>query len=350
MKVILPINAHFCKHNSFGKSKSDCLQHMLKTKPYNMTTFNRSRFKKLSEFKGANALSIYIPVEDGGNNRNKAMTKLKNHVQDAEKELETMGWKPREIEVFLKPINGLLNDATMFRNLNKSLAVFRSESNFEYYSLPIEVEEFSLVSDVFHLLPLLPYFNKKDSFFIFSFSQNQNRLFEATQQDITELDTGDDFPSKIQDSVGKDTVSLDVNIRSVGSRGKSGETYYYGKGETDADDRELRLYLEDIDRGLTNIIGTDGDPLVIASVESSYGHFKEYSSYNNIYPEYISGNVEEESAHTLHERAKEILQPYFNETRTDKKEALVDGEVPQISDLKEIIIAADVGKIGRAHV
>lgn len=124
---------------------------MLKTKPYNMTTFNRSRFKKLSEFKGANALSIYIPVEDGGNNRNKAMTKLKNHVQDAEKELETMGWKPREIEDFLKPINGLLNDATMFRNLNKSLAVFRSESNFEYYSLPIEVEEFSLVSDVFHL-------------------------------------------------------------------------------------------------------------------------------------------------------------------------------------------------------
>lgn len=116
-----------------------------------MTTFNRSRFKKLSEFKGANALSIYIPVEDGGNNRNKAMTKLKNHVQDAEKELETMGWKPREIEDFLKPINGLLNDATMFRNLNKSLAVFRSESNFEYYSLPIEVEEFSLVSDVFHL-------------------------------------------------------------------------------------------------------------------------------------------------------------------------------------------------------
>ena len=88
-----------------------------------MTTFNRSKFKKLSEFKGANAFSIYIPAEDGGDNRNKAMTKLKNHVQDAERELETMGLKPREIEDFLKPVNGLLNDAARFRNLDRSLAV-----------------------------------------------------------------------------------------------------------------------------------------------------------------------------------------------------------------------------------
>lgn len=58
----------------------------------------------------------------------------------------------------------MLEDSTLFRNLKSSLAVFRSTSTFEYYTLPVEVEEFSTISHVFHLLPLLQFFNKKDAF------------------------------------------------------------------------------------------------------------------------------------------------------------------------------------------
>lgn len=293
-----------------------------------MKTFNRLKFEQLSEVTSDYALSIYIPTEEGGDNRNKSMIKLKNHLQEAEKELETMGLKPREIQDFLQPISRMLEDSTLFRNLDKSLAVFRCQSTFEYYTLPIEVEEFSVISPIFHLLPLLQVFNKKDSFYIFTLSQNKNRLFEATQQEITEIDTGEDFPSSFKDLLGKDTVSQSVNIRSVGSRGRDGEVYSFGKGEADIEDKEWRLYLEDINRALTNIIGLDGEPLVIASVESTFGHFKEYSSYKNIYPEYLSGNYEEETPQVIHERAKELLQPYFDETKVDKKEALIDGNIP----------------------
>ena len=315
-----------------------------------MTTFNRTNFQELSETHSDYAVSIYIPTQVGGDNRNQSMMRLKNHVQETEKQLEAMGLKPREIEDFLKPINGLLEDSTLFRNLSESLAIFRCKSSFEYYTLPIEVEEFSTVSHIFHLLPLLQFFNKKDSFYIFTLSQNKNRLFEATQQEITEIDTGDDFPSSFKDLLGKDTESQTVNIHGVGSRGRDGEVYSYGKGETDIEDKEWRLYLEDINRALTNVIGLDGDPLVIASVESTFGHFKDYSSYKNIYPEFLSGNFEKETPKVIHEQAKEILQPYFNETRTDKKEALIDGNIPQVSGLEETIIAADAGRISTLFV
>ncbi len=315
-----------------------------------MNTFNRSKFEHLSEITSDYAVSIYIPTQEGGDNRDQSMIRLKNHIQKTEKELETQGLKPREIQDFLKPLNGMLEDSTLFRNLDKSLVAFRSTSSFEYYTLPIEVQEFSTVSHIFHLLPLLPFFNKKDAFYIFTLSQNKNRLFEATQQEIIEIDTGDDFPSSFKDLLGKDTKTQTVNIRSVGSRGRDGEAYSYGKGETDIEDKEWRLYLEDINRALTNVIGLDGEPLVIASVESTFGHFKEYSSYKNIYPEYLSGNFEEATPQVLHERAKELLQPYFKETRTDKKEALIDGNVPQVSDLKETIIAADSGRISTLFV
>lgn len=44
------------------------------------------------------------------------------------------------------------------------------------------------------------------------------------------------------------------------------------------------------------------------------------------------------------------MQPYFDEAKSDKKEALIDGNIPQISDLKETVIAADSGRISTLFV
>ena len=46
-----------------------------------MTKFNRNNFQKLSETQSDYAVSIYIPTQVGGDNRNQSMIKLKNHVQ-----------------------------------------------------------------------------------------------------------------------------------------------------------------------------------------------------------------------------------------------------------------------------
>ena len=127
-----------------------------------MNTFNRTKFEQLSEATSDYAVSIYIPTQDGGDIRDKRMIRLKNHIQKTEKELEEFGLKPREIKDFFEPLNEMLDDSTLFRNLDASLVVFRSTSTFEYYALPIEVEEFSMVSHTFYVLPLLQFFNKKE--------------------------------------------------------------------------------------------------------------------------------------------------------------------------------------------
>ena len=315
-----------------------------------MKTFNRSKFEKLSEITSDYAVSIYLPTQEVGDNRNKSMIKLKNHIQKTERELESLDVKPREIKEFIEPMKQLLESSSLFRDLDKSLVVFRSKSTFQYYTLPIEVEEFSMVSHIFYLLPLLQFFNNKESFYIFTLSQNKNRLFEATQQNITEVDVGDDFPDSLEDLLGSDTVSQSVNIRSVGSRGRSGEAYSFGKGGADIEDREWRLYLQEINRALTNYIGLDGEPLVVASVESTFGHFKEFSSYKNIYPKNLSGNHDKTSSKDLHKQAIELLDSYFKEAITEEKKVLIDGNIPQISDLKETVIAADSGRINTLFV
>ena len=82
-----------------------------------MNTFNRSKFEKLSEEVSDYAVSIYIPTQEKGDNRDKSMIRLKNHIQETEKELEVLDLKPREIQDFLEPLNGILEDSTLFRNL-----------------------------------------------------------------------------------------------------------------------------------------------------------------------------------------------------------------------------------------
>jgi hypothetical protein len=63
-------------------------------------TFNRSKFEQLSEVTSDYAVSICIPTQDGGDNRDKSLIRLKNHIQKTEKELEEFGLKPREIKRF----------------------------------------------------------------------------------------------------------------------------------------------------------------------------------------------------------------------------------------------------------
>ena len=50
-----------------------------------MNTFNRSKFEKLSEEVSDYAVSIYIPTQEKGDNRDKSMIRLKNHIQETEK-------------------------------------------------------------------------------------------------------------------------------------------------------------------------------------------------------------------------------------------------------------------------
>ncbi len=321
-----------------------------------MALFRKKHFEELAQAEGKYCISIYVPTERYGENK-ESMVSFKNQIAEAEKQLEEFGLKPREIEKYLDPVKALQSDTNLWRDLSDALVVFRSEGRFEYYTLPLEVEEFSLVSDRFYLLPILNVFNQDDLFFVLSLSLKKNRLYEATQHEIWEIETENIFPGDIYDSAGHDVVQKALQMRGEQSgTGRSdypgkAQAMYHGRGEgKDDKQNEVFKYFEDLDRELTDLLTGYEIPLIIAATENVFAHFREISNYKNIYPEYVAGNFDEEDVHLLHDKASEILEPYFEKAKNEKKEKYSEAHGQTTTSLQDVIISADTGRIDTLFV
>ena len=308
-----------------------------------MTMLRKRQFEELANKRSKYCISIYIPTHRSGENKD-SIIRLKNQLSEIESQLSELGVKPKEIFKYVKPMNDLLNNSGFWRHLSDSLIIFRDEEDFIYTTLPLDVEDFSMVSDHYYLLPLLSTFNNNDTFYILTLSMNKNRLYEATQNEITQIVTDDIFPNSIKESSGADVRQKSLQFRSGQNNGGLG--LFHGKGEG-KDDKKMEIikYLSDIDNSLNEILEGYSSPLVVVSVNYIFSLFQEISSYKNIYPKAISGNYDSGDIPLVHEKACELLNPYFNQVRNSQKERYSEKVNRTTSNIDEVINAALVGGV-----
>lgn len=308
-----------------------------------MSLLTKSKFEELAAKRSHYCISIYIPTEREGDNKKGILT-LKNQLTEIKSHLEELGLKSAEISEYVAPIKKLLNDSDLWRHLSDSLCIFRNSTDFNYTTLPIEVSEFSMVSDRYHLLPLLAMFTDNDSFYILTLSQKKNALYKATKNEITEFVTDNLLPEKLEDSVGKDVKQKSLQFRSGQANGGLG--LYHGKGEgKDDKKKEIVKYLKEVDQGIGELIKDNQAPLVVAAVESVFSLFQEVSNYKNIYPKPVAGNYDDKDILLVHEKACAVLEPWFQKERQENKEKFHSKADMVESDLSELFQAAISGSI-----
>lgn len=313
-----------------------------------MTLLTKKQFDDLFAEKSNYCASIYIPTHKNGENKD-SMIRLKNQVSKIEDELIELGVKQKDIFNYIDPINKLLQDTTFWRHLSDSLAIFKSKDTFIYRTLPIDTNDFSMVSNRFYLLPLLSIFNKDDKFYILQLSLKKNRLFEANQYELKEIPTEDHMPQSLKDAVGWDVKQKTLQYRSGQTR--AGHGLYHGQGEGKEDkEKEALKYLYMVDHGLNELIDDKSTPLIIAAVENLCSHFKQVSSYNNIYDKCVHGNHDNGDMDKLHHQACELLQSYFERIKNENKEKYAETNLRITSDLNELLIAANGGRIDTLFV
>jgi hypothetical protein len=309
-----------------------------------MALFQKKQFDELAGEQGKYCISIYIPTQRIGENK-ESWHMLKNQVSGIEKQLTGFNLKRNEIDKYLDPVKEILNDSSFWRHLSDSLIIFRNKEKFITKNLPLEVDEFSLVSDKFYLLPLLDMFNQDNTYFIFLLSLKKNKLFQATQNEISEVFTEDVFPEDVYDSAGKD-----VEQKSLQSRGEqTGEGFalFHGKGEGKDDKKiERYKYLRDISHAIDDLLEGYSIPLVIASTEDLFSQFHDISSCKNVYPTCVAGNYDNEDILLVHEKANELLVPYFEKVRNEKKKKYLEAPDDLINSItEEVIKEAHAGQI-----
>ena len=317
-----------------------------------MSLITKKTVELLANEHNFHCVSVFIPTHRSGKevNEGEDMIKLKNALKEVRRELTEYRLSEREIKNYLKPAEKLVDDSGFWRHLSNGLAIFISKDRFEYFILPVQLEEFTYISDHFYLKPLMSLFNNHGRFFILVLSQDRVRFFECSPHSISEVLIENLVPRKLEDSVGYDYEEKFLQFRSDQVGGASdlnkAAAVFHGHGKVkDKKKDELLEFCRDVDKGLMNLLHEEDTPLLIASVDYLYPIYKEANNYKHLFGNFIPGNPEYIEQGLLHERALNLLADHFNKGRF-KKLKLYRETVKRTSyDIEDIIIGALNGRV-----
>jgi len=274
--------------------------------------------------------------------------RFKNLLREAEKRLNEIGIRSVEAKKLLKPAKALIKDGLFWQYQADGLAMFVSHRLFYYHRLPLKFDELLVVTDRFHIKPLLPLFSHEGQFYILALSQNEVRFFQCTRHSVEEVEL-ENVPRCLSEALQYDDPEkqLQFHTRAPTAGGERAAMFHgHGAGKDDAKNNILR-YFQQVDQGLRNILKEGSAPLVLAGVDYLFSIYREANSYSHLVEQGITGNPESLKAEELHGQAWGIVEPQFLKVQEEAiaKYKQLAGSVRASKDLKEIVPAACEGRI-----
>ncbi len=314
-----------------------------------MPVLSKENFEELARFNNNLCISIFLPTERAGHEvlNEKSKIQLKSRWKEVYEKLKDQGLRQDEIDQLGEPVEKLLDDRNFWRHQSEGLALFISKDFFRSYTLPVDFVEMSYVSDHFYLKPLVPLFSGDARFYLLSLQPDKVRFFEATRYRCEPIDIEDKVPAQLEDRVGHDFEERGTKRKTQNSRMGSFTQHGYAPASKDERNEILRFFRA-VDKGLDDILHDQRVPLVLACQDYLYPIYEEATSYQHLYPDHVSGNptADYPDDKQLHQKAVEVLEPFFNKDKDEKLAAFQElGPERVSSSVSEIIPALYEGKV-----
>ncbi|MBO3459203.1 hypothetical protein G7B40_027640 [Aetokthonos hydrillicola Thurmond2011] len=322
-----------------------------------MKLISREEIKTLVEQPRQNSISIYMPLEVAGPEVRQNSIRFKNLIRQAEARLVDAGLENEEVAPLIEKANQL-DDPNFWEGIgDKGLAVFISQDIFNYYTLPIEFEELVVVTDRFHIKPLLQILNNDGRFYLLTLSQKNVKFFEGTRYSINEIEV-ENMPKSLDEALGYDETAKEGQFRIATSKGGTSNPFskaqpgaFHGQGSPDRDEhqKDILQFFYAVNNALEEKLRNKKAPLILAGVEYLLPLYREASSYQHLIEEAIAGNTKVESPKELHQQAWSIVEGYFQKSQQDILERfneLFGANTGKVSNnISEIIPAAYYQKV-----
>lgn len=277
-----------------------------------MQRITTKHIQKLAQHKDKSAVSIYMPVNgtDYADNREY----LKYLLGRARDELTKLA-DYREKHEALYPAYRLLHDREWWRFVDEGVAIFSTKGSVKAFHLSSSPTEEIIVSNRFHILPLVREMNYKASFYVLALSAKNARLLHCDGDDILEYSV-QNMPRSIDDYAAfksrsengqmssKPPLKRAINsLRSGGRRAIKRQNNYVLEKE----------YLQKIHGAISGVIENSHEPLVLAGLPKVQSMYRKIDHSSYISKEGIPKNPDRMNNFELRDRAKLALTDYFAE-------------------------------------
>ncbi|MFP4348702.1 MAG: hypothetical protein ACLFQY_10485 [Desulfococcaceae bacterium] len=322
-----------------------------------MDIFTRDDLKELIEKQNGPCLSLYMPTYRGWKDAQQNPIRFKNLLNKAEDMWKAVSSEKKVPNDIFEPARNLVEDFSFWQYQSDGFAMFLSDGVARTYRLPVEFDEVTVVTERFHMKPVLPYLSKDNRFFILAVSQNRIRFFQCTRHKIQEIEP-EAMPKNMAEALKFDEFEKQLQFTTktgtVQNQGAGGPStgdraaifHGYGVGTDDEKDAISR-YLRQVDHALKEFLRDEDAPLVLAGVEVVLRLFREVSGYSNILEEEVHGNPDELSPEDLHQKAWKAVEPHFKKDQEAAAQRYADSAHTDSAsqDLRAIIPAAYFSRI-----
>ena len=298
--------------------------------------------------RGRGRVSAFLPTHVAGPGTRQDPIRLSNLLDEAEQLLaEDLG--RRDARRIIKDGRRLIRNEDFWLHQSRGLALFLSGvGDLRTFRMPIPVKETVIVSDRFHVKPLLPLLSGDGRFYVLAVSQARVRLFVASRDSIRELDIHD-IPDSLRKAVGYDWQQKSLQFHTIGTRGggAGGGSMFHGHGAgTDDSKKEVQRFFRAVDAGVREIIGYNRGPVVLAMVDYLRPIYRLVSKLPNLLAEGVSGNPDHRPAQELHELAWRLVAPVFEAGRREAETVYQDmaaGHPERTGTILEEVLPAAFG-------
>jgi hypothetical protein len=247
---------------------------------------------RMAEIRSEWCVSIYLPL--GDTNTSKKKNRLKKLTLEAGKKLKALGAAPLKVGRILGPVDMILDNPGFWENRTEGIAAFFTTDSFAWHSLQYQFDELVVVTDRFHLKPLLRNAAQKRRFYLLVLSEEQIRFFEASELGISE---------PYIKGLPRNAAAF-LNPRTEES----------SVGEEEKQARLLELF-QKVDKAVTGHLKDDDAPLILAGEEQLHPVYYDANTYPHLVKIGIGGNADKLTAKELLEKALPIIKPVFRRRR-----------------------------------
>ena len=310
-----------------------------------MDTITMEDLKKFLPEQTGWHVSFFMPTESKGQGTEQNRIRFKNLLQQAEKRLLEKELRKPDVDELLKPAQSLLDKPGFWRHQSQGLAVFLSEESFHQYRLALRFEELAVISDSFHIKPLLPFFASDGHFYILALSQNQVRLLEGTRDSVDEIDL-ENMPQSMAEALQYERYIKDTQFHTGTSSARHGDRagMYHGHDPSDEAKTRILRWFNKIDDVLPSLLVGVRSPLVLAGVEFLFPLYQQANSYHALVDKGIPGSPEELKPEELHAQAWSLVEPLFMQTQEN-----ATARFYQLSDTDQVTTDVKQGVLAAHH-
>lgn len=93
-----------------------------------------------------------------------------------------------ERKKFLEPLDSLLHDSRIFKQMKGNVGVFRNEESFRVLNVPVDVEQSCQVATTFHVKPLLRWIQADQEFLFIGLEKETAHIYFGSQESFKLID------------------------------------------------------------------------------------------------------------------------------------------------------------------